>query len=108
MDLEARLKIAYLIGNLEGRSPEDAAQWLLAQADQNRDVMPFVVELCNTPDSELSSKVADLTQRYPQVAPMANWFLSHEDKAKQIIWAMRQQFPQSDESEAPAASAMGI
>lgn len=108
MDFVTQMKVAYLMGQLDARSPEDAAQWLLAQLDQQPELKPFVGALCNTPDNELSAKAQELAAQYPQAAPVVNWLLSHEDKAKQIVWAMRQHLPQSDTSDAPTASAMGI
>ena len=85
---------AFLIGQLEQKSPAEAAEWLVSQ--NRAEAQQFVARLCSTPDAEHGAMLDRLALEVPDIAAFVVWVRQRPDLLAATVQELRirtQQFP---------------
>lgn len=70
-----------VITGLQGKTPDEAALWLLSMAQSFPTALPIVTQLVATPDAQLPALLTAASQQYRDLAPAMAWLNAPERQA---------------------------
>lgn len=91
----------YVVSQLDGKTPEEAAKWLLRQKFPG--VKEFVAELVAVPDEELGPFLASKAQTVPELGGAVVWLLKRPDWTRLFAQNVRQMAAARNEASGGAA-----
>ncbi|MDA8186855.1 MAG: hypothetical protein M0T85_01770 [Dehalococcoidales bacterium] len=82
------LMSTFAIGQLNGKTPEQAAQWLLSQPYPQ--ARQLVQQILATPDEQIIPLLNAVASQYPDFAGLVNWLRSQPQWLMGVVRAVRQ------------------
>lgn len=93
-DVKVSVASAYLISQIDGKTPGDAAEWLVKQ--ERPEARELVSRLCSTPDALHMALLDQVASEAPDVAGFIAWVKARPDVLAAVVQELRirtQQFP---------------
>ncbi|TAK33526.1 MAG: hypothetical protein EPO21_13195 [Chloroflexota bacterium] len=104
MNFVTRLVINNIVENLNGKNPEQAAQWLMGQGWAK----PVVQQIVDNPDEQIPALLASLEQQMPETGAVLNWLRSQPEWFMETVRAVRRFHQDKAGTATPRRSGLGL